>query len=935
MVSLKDDYANTLNLPKTKFPMKANLPKKEPELLEFWQKDDIYRKSLERRRGAKEYILHDGPPYANGNIHMGTAFNKILKDFIVKYKLMSGYYVPYVPGWDTHGLPIEHRVTKEEGIEKGEMDPLLLRAKCKEYALKYVDIQREEFKRLGVLGLWDDPYITLLPKYEAKEIEVFKKMVENGYIYRGEKPVLWCPNCETALAAAEIEYWDEPSPSIYVKFKVVGDISPIFPELQGKDVYVLIWTTTPWTIPSNMAVALHPEFKYGWIKVDGDYLVVAADIRKKLMSELKLSGEVGGSIVVGKQLEMLSLKHPIVDRVVPVVMAEYVAMDEGTGCVHTAPGHGREDYETGIKYNLDIMSPLDDRGVFTEEVPYLAGLRYDEANDKVVKILREKGMLLYSGEMKHSYPHCWRCKKPVIFRSTKQWFVDVNKYRGNVLDSIKKVKWVPYWGEERITSMVRDRSDWCISRQRVWGVPIPAFYCKDCGKEIMTPETIDKVRELFEKEGSDGWYRHTPEEILGDLAYCPECGSRNIEKGMDILDVWFDSGSSHYAVLEGDRDYLRWPSDMYLEGSDQHRGWFQTSLLTSVAIRGRAPYDTVLTHGFIVDEQGRKMSKSLGNVIVPQEVISKYGADILRLWVASSDYRYDVSISNNIIKQLVEAYRKIRNTARFILGNLYDFLPSKDGVAFEDMLELDRYALIELNKLVKRVRSGYEDFAFHLPYHLIYQFCTTFLSSFYLDVLKDRLYVSLPNSLERRSAQTAIYNILRKLTVMVAPLMSFTAEEIWSYIPERESESVFMEDMPQPDSRYEDNELEEKWDRIAVVKKAVLKALEIARNKGMIGHSLEAHVQLKVDDRGIFEAVTSVTQRELEDVLIVSAVTVGDTIDGEVTYFDEENGIAVGVLPAEGEKCVRCWRRTPDVGKDDVHPHLCARCVAIVKEIES
>ncbi|MCD6419658.1 MAG: isoleucine--tRNA ligase [Synergistetes bacterium] len=932
---MKDDYTNTLNLPKTKFPMKANLPKKEPELLEFWQKDDIYKKSLERRRGSKEYILHDGPPYANGNIHMGTAFNKILKDFIVKYKLMSSYYVPYVPGWDTHGLPIEHRVTKEEGIKKGEMDPLLLRAKCKEYALKYVDIQREEFKRLGVLGLWDDPYITLLPRYEAKEIEVFKKMVENGYIYRGEKPVLWCPDCETALAAAEIEYWDEPSPSIYVKFRVVGDISSVFPELQGKDVYVLIWTTTPWTIPSNMAVALHPEFKYGWIKVDGDYLIVAADIREKLMSELKLPGEVGGSIVVGKRLEMLSLKHPIVDRVVPIVMAEYVAMDEGTGCVHTAPGHGREDYETGIKYNLGIMSPLDDRGVFTEDVPYLAGLRYDEANDKVVEILKENGTLLYSGEMKHSYPHCWRCKKPVIFRSTKQWFVDVNKYRENVLDSIKKVKWVPYWGEERITSMVRDRSDWCISRQRVWGVPIPAFYCKDCGKEIMTPETIEKVRELFEREGSDGWYRHTPEEILGDLAYCPECGSHNIEKGMDILDVWFDSGSSHYAVLEGERDYLRWPSDMYLEGSDQHRGWFQTSLLTSVAIRGRAPYDTVLTHGFIVDEQGRKMSKSLGNVIVPQEVISKYGADILRLWVASSDYRYDVSISNNIIKQLVEAYRKIRNTARFILGNLYDFLPSKDGVAFEDMLELDRYALIELNKLVKRVKSGYEDFAFHLPYHLIYQFCTTFLSSFYLDILKDRLYVSLPNSLERRSAQTAIYNILKKLTIMIAPLMSFTAEEIWSHIPERESESVFMEDMPQPDVKYEDDELEEKWNRITIVKKAVLKALEIARNKGLVGHSLEAHIQLKVDNKGIFEAVTSVTQRELEDVFIVSAVTVGDAIDGEVSYFDEENGIAVGVLPAEGEKCVRCWRRTPDVGKDDVHPHLCARCVAIVKEIES
>jgi len=934
-MNLKDDYTNTLNLPKTKFPMKANLPKKEPELLEFWQKDDIYKKSLERRRGSKEYILHDGPPYANGNIHMGTAFNKILKDFIVKYKLMSSYYVPYVPGWDTHGLPIEHRVTKEEGIKKGEMDPLLLRAKCKEYALKYVDIQREEFKRLGVLGLWDDPYITLLPRYEAKEIEVFKKMLENGYIYRGEKPVLWCPNCETALAAAEIEYWDEPSPSIYVKFRVVGDISSVFPELQGKDVYVLIWTTTPWTIPSNMAVALHPEFKYGWIKVDGDYLIVAADIREKLISELKLSGGVGGSIVVGKRLEMLSLKHPIVDRVVPIVMAEYVAMDEGTGCVHTAPGHGREDYETGIKYNLGIMSPLDDRGVFTEDVPYLAGLRYDEANDKVVEILKENGTLLYSGEMKHFYPHCWRCKKPVIFRSTKQWFVDVNKYRENVLDSIKKVKWVPYWGEERITSMVRDRSDWCISRQRVWGVPIPAFYCKDCGKEIMTPETIEKVRELFEREGSDGWYRHTPEEILGDLAYCPECGSHNIEKGMDILDVWFDSGSSHYAVLEGERDYLRWPSDMYLEGSDQHRGWFQTSLLTSVAIRGRAPYDTVLTHGFIVDEQGRKMSKSLGNVIVPQEVISKYGADILRLWVASSDYRYDVSISNNIIKQLVEAYRKVRNTARFILGNLYDFLPSKDGVAFEDMLELDRYALIELNKLVKRVKSGYEDFAFHLPYHLIYQFCTTFLSSFYLDILKDRLYVSLPNSLERRSAQTAIYNILKKLTIMIAPLMSFTAEEIWSHIPERESESVFMEDMPQPDVKYEDDELGEKWNRITIVKKAVLKALEIARNKGLVGHSLEAHIQLKVDNKGIFEAVTSVTQRELEDVFIVSAVTVGDAIDGEVSYFDEENGIAVGVLPAEGEKCVRCWRRTPDVGKDDVHPHLCARCVAIVKEIES
>ncbi len=930
------NYKKTLNLPKTSFPMKANLPEREPEFLKFWEEKDIYKKSIEGKSKDHTFILHDGPPYANGNIHLGTAFNKILKDFIVKYKTMRGYYSPYVPGWDTHGLPIENQTLKSLNVSRTEIPPTDLRKKCREYALKFMNIQREDFKRLGVRGDWEHPYLTLTKEYEAKQIEVFGELAEKGYIYRGLKPVYWCSTCETALAAAEIEYYDETSHSIFVKFEVldIDKLKEKFPTFSENKAYVLIWTTTPWTLPANLAIAVHPEYDYVLIEYKDQYLLFAKELVESVLKKIekepnyKILGQVKG-----KELEYIKTKHPFIDRESPIVLADYVTLTDGTGCVHTAPGHGQEDYETGVKYNLPIYSPIDDYGRFTEEAGDLKGLKYDEANDVIIEKLKKNNSLLYMEKFTHSYPHCWRCKNPVIFRATTQWFVNVDKFREEALEAIKKVKWVPEWGEERISNMVKERSDWCISRQRIWGVPIPVFYCKNCGKEIITPETIESVKELFLKEGSDAWFEKDAKEILPEGFKCPHCGGTHFAKETDIMDVWFDSGVSHRAVLET-REDLKWPAEMYLEGTDQHRGWFQTSLLTSVATKGRAPYDSVLTHGFIVDEEGKKMSKSLGNVITPGEVIKDYGADLLRLWVSSSDYRSDVKISENILKQLVEVYRKIRNTARFILGNLNDFDPDKDMVPYEELEEIDKFALSRLNKFIKDVTGAYENYEYHLIYHRYQYFSTVTLSSFYLDILKDRLYVEHPESKRRKAAQTTIYIILDAFVKMLSPVLSFTAEEIWQNMKhdkENVSLSVQLAPWPEPKDLFDNKEIEEKWEKILAIREAVLKELEKKRAEGVIGNSLDAKVYLKAD--GVLSSFIEENINTLKEVFIVSQISCKE--DEEVAFVDAEEieGLKIGVTKAKGAKCARCWVISENVGKDEKYPDLCPRCVEVLEHL--
>ncbi len=930
------NYKKTLNLPKTNFPMKANLPEREPEFLKFWEEKDIYKKSIEDKSKNKTFILHDGPPYANGNIHLGTAFNKILKDFIVKYKTMRGFYSPYVPGWDTHGLPIENQTLKSLKVSRTEVPPADLRKKCREYALKFVDIQREEFKRLGVRGDWENPYLTLTKEYEAKQIEVFGELAEKGYVYRGLKPVYWCSTCETALAAAEIEYYDETSHSIYVKFEII-DINKLkekFPTFNEEKAYVLIWTTTPWTLPANLAIALHPEYDYVLIEYKDEYLLFAKDLVEPVLKkvenepEYKILGQVKG-----KELEHIKTKHPFIDRESPIVLADYVTFTDGTGCVHTAPGHGQEDYETGVRYKLPIYSPIDDYGKFTEEAGDLKGLKYDKANEVIIEKLKKNGSLLYMEEFTHSYPHCWRCKKPVIFRATTQWFVNVDKFRDKALKAISEVKWIPEWGEDRISNMVRERSDWCISRQRIWGVPIPVFYCEDCGKEIITKESINSVVELFLKEGSDVWFEKTPEEILPKGFKCPHCGGMHFKKETDIMDVWFDSGVSHRAVLEVRND-LKWPAEMYLEGTDQHRGWFQTSLLTSVATKGRAPYDSVLTHGFIVDEEGKKMSKSLGNVITPNEVIKDYGADLLRLWVSSSDYRSDVKISDKILKQLIEVYRKVRNTARFILGNLYDFDPDNDMVPYKELEEIDKFALLKLNRFIKDVTSAYENYEYHQIYHKYQYFSTVTLSSFYLDILKDRLYVEHPKSKRRKSAQTTIYLILDSFVKMLAPVLSFTAEEIWQNMKhdyKNNFESVQIASWPEENPDYENKEIEEKWEKILLIREEVLKELERKRAEGTIGNSLDAKVYLSAE--GDLLSFLEKNKDILKEVFIVSQIELTKDTGLTQKVAEEIEGLKIGVDRAKGEKCARCWIISEDVGKDPKHPDLCPRCIEVVEHL--
>ncbi|MCX5919689.1 MAG: isoleucine--tRNA ligase, partial [Deltaproteobacteria bacterium] len=835
------DYKNTLNLPKTSFPMKANLPQREPEFLKKWAETRIYQKLREIAKDRPKWILHDGPPYANGHIHLGTALNKILKDFIIKSRNMAGFNGEYVPGWDCHGLPIEHQVDKELGSRKGSYTISEKRKLCRKFATEYLNIQREEFKRLGIMGEWDNPYQTMSYDYEATIAREFGRFVGKGSVYKGKKPVYWCASCETALAEAEVEYDDHESPSIYVKFPAVSDFGERFPALKGKKVFVLIWTTTPWTIPANLAIALHPDYTYVAAEVDGEVWILAEALLEPVMAK---GGKKNYQVIAkisGKELEGLKCRHPFIDRDSVLILAKYITLDTGTGAVHTAPGHGQEDYESGLEYNIPIYSPVDDQGRFTSDVAFFAGKFVFDANEDVIRKTREVGALIHTEPFKHQYPNCWRCKNPIIFRATEQWFISLerNDLRGKALKEIDRVKWIPHWGHDRIYGMIQNRPDWCISRQRAWGVPIIAFTCKGCGELLLEERYAEYVSGLFEKDGADAWFDLSPKELLPPGTRCPKCQKDDFEKETDILDVWFDSGVSYAAVLEK-RPNLKSPADMYLEGSDQHRGWFHSSLLASVGTRGRAPYDSVLTHGFVVDGEGRKMSKSFGNVIVPDEVISRYGAEILRLWVAAEDYRDDIRISEEILTRLSEAYRRIRNTCRFLLANLYDFNPEKDAVSDSQLIEIDRWILLRLQKLIARLREAYTAYEFHIVFHSLHNFCAVDLSSLYLDILKDRLYTAPASSVERRAAQTALHKILDAMVRLMATILSFTAEEVWEHLPGagKRAASVHLTLFPEVEPRYLDENLETNWNRLLEIRGEVSKALEIARKEKLIGNSL-------------------------------------------------------------------------------------------------
>jgi isoleucyl-tRNA synthetase len=924
------DYSTTLNLPKTDFPMRAGLPQKEPVILEGWEKMHLYQKIREKRKGAPCFILHDGPPYANGNIHMGTALNKVLKDIINKYKYMRGFDIPYVPGWDTHGLPIEHQVIKTKKINRNEISNLDFRRLCREYALNFLDIQREQFKRLGIVADWENPYITLDPAYEASQIGVFGLMAQKGFIYKGLKPVYWCPECETALAEAEIEYAERRSPSIYVKFPVTDNLGKWDEQL--RPAYVLIWTTTPWTIPANLAIALHPKLTYVLVKVGEEYYLLAEDRMKDAFGIIGLEqGEICKKFS-GEELEGIICRHPLYERDSKILLADYVTLEQGTGCVHTAPGHGQEDYETGLQYDLPIYAPMDGRGVFTAEAGEFSGMRYDEGNKAVTVALDREKVLMNLTFITHQYPHCWRCKKEVIFRATEQWFASIQLFREEALNAVKEVKWIPSWGEGRMNNMIADRRDWCISRQRVWGVPLPIFYCLDCGEPLLSAESTAAVQELFKKEGSDAWYMYEADEILGGTTVCPSCGKGKFRKEQDIMDVWFDSGSSHEAVLN-QREGLYWPADLYLEGSDQFRGWFQSSLLTAVATRGKPPYRNVLSHGWVVDGEGRKMSKSLGNVIAPEDIIKNYGADVLRLWVFSADFTSDVHLSKDILKQLSEIYRKIRNTCRFLLGNCNDFHPDENGVDYEQLEEIDRWALHRLYKLVQKTTNSFENYEYHQIFHAVHNFAVVDMSNFYFDIIKDRLYVLEENAPSRRAAQTVLSRILQTLTLLISPVLSFTAEEIWSYIPFQKEESVMLASWPDLSANYEDSALAERWDVILRLREEVNRVLETARKEKIIGSSLQAAVDLYPDDE-LYNKLVSYSSL-LPALLIVSSCRLNKPdlkAEGDFVAA-EELGLNIKVSKAAGEKCQRCWVYSPTVGEDK-ETEICSRCGEIIQNLK-
>ena len=914
--------------------MKANLPNKEPKFIKMWQEQEIYFKGIDKDKPS--FILHDGPPYANGEIHIGHALNKILKDIILKYKRLRGYNAPYIPGWDTHGLPIELKVTEKLGSKAKEMTPAEIRELCAEYAKKWVGIQREGFVRLGVLGDWENPYLTLKPEYEAKQLEVFGELYENGYIFKGLKPIYWSPVTETALAEAEIEYKNVSSPSIYVKMKANQDLLDRIG--MTEETWVVIWTTTPWTLPANVAISLNPDFEYGVYKTEKGNLVLGKDLAEQAFSAMEIENYELIKEFVGRDIERTTYQHPFLDRTGLVILGTHVTADAGTGCVHTAPGHGQDDYVVGTRYGLPVISPINHKGVLTEDAGQFAGLFYAKANKEICAYLEGTGDLLKLKMIEHSYPHDWRSKTPVIFRATEQWFVNVegSDIRERALKALDDVTFIPAWGRNRIGSMLETRPDWCISRQRVWGVPIPVFYNVATGKEIFNRDILNRIIEIVKKEGTIAWVKYSAEELIGEeLLEKYNLKGVELRKETNIMDVWFDSGVSHRAVLETRGDLLHRPADLYLEGSDQHRGWFQTSLLTSIGSTHDAPFKNILTHGFVNDGEGKKMSKSVGNTVVPADVIKVYGADILRLWCASVDYREDVKISDNILKQMAEAYRRVRNTARYILGNSNDFNPNTDRVPYEQLMEIDKWALHKLEVLKRKVTENYDKYEFYNLFQDIHYFAGVDMSAFYLDIIKDRLYTEGTNSIERRSAQTVMTEILVTLTKMIAPILSFTAEEIWETLPEvlKDRESVLLTDWYKENDEYLNPEIENKWVEIIKVRKEANKSLEKARQgkDRIIGNSLDAKVMLHSTDAEIQKFLVE-NREKLELALIVSEVEIVENIDETFTKGEEATDLYIKVLHAEGEKCERCWKYSKELGKDPEHPTLCPRCASVLKK---
>ena len=933
--STKTEFKDTLNLPQTTLPMRANATVRELEIQKFWVENNIYEKMIGERDKTNSFVLHDGPPYLSSEkIHVGTALNKILKDILIKYKSQRGFYAPYVPGYDGHGLPIENAVVKTLKGGRHSISEAELRAKCREFAHKNLKGQESEFKRLGVLGNWEHPYLTINPEYEAEQVRVFGEMYKKGYIEKGLKPVYWCAACETALAEAEVEYADHTSTSIYVRFKFEDDavqkIENILGSKTDKDIYAIIWTTTPWTIPSNMAISMHPRFVYTFFEYKNDIYVVAEELLNSFLkdvewdeADIKVLGTCSG-----QDLELLNTKHPLLNRKSPIILGEHVTLDAGTGSVHTAPGHGLEDYEVGCKYGIEVFSPLDGRGVWTDTVGIdeLVNVPYYKGNSMVIEMLQNCGALLKQQDIQHSYPHCWRCKKPVIYRATPQWFVKVDKFRDKALEAVHGVKWIPASGENRIGNMVESRTDWCISRQRAWGVPIPIFYCEDCGEVICNDSTIENVAKMFEKESSDAWVKYSAEELLPEGFVCPKCGKKHFRKEKDIMDVWFDSGVSWRAVVEKRSDELgHTPVDMYLEGSDQHRGWFQSSLLTSVATQGKAPYKQVLTHGFVFGEDGRKMSKSLGNFIRPDDIIKKYGADILRLWAASVDYRNDIKIGNNIVGQLVEIFKKTRNTARFLIGNLFDFNPETDYVEYDELKNIDKFALHKLNKLIEEVTVSFENYEFYKYFQSLQNFAAVDLSSFYLDIVKDRLYTAGKKSLSRRACQTVLFENLMALVKILAPVMPHQAEDIWQNVPEVQRGgliSILLSDWPVVNEKWNNPQLEEDFTKILKSREVVSRAIEPLRADKKVGSSLEVAVWIKAENDAILKA----NEKDLADIYIVSQANLAKEKPEDVLNEYVEDGYTVWVTKARGEKCTRCWKYR-ELNSDGI----CPDCVEAIK----
>lgn len=945
------DYKETVQLPSTEFPMRGDLPGTEPALLAQWEGMNLYGRMREEAAGRPLFVLHDGPPYANGNLHMGHAINKVLKDVIIKSRRMEGFDAPYVPGWDCHGLPIETKVEvelKQQGLDKESMDPVLFRGHCREYAQRWVTIQREEFKRLGVIGDWQHPYLTMDYRFEADILRELGKFLVGGGLFKGSKPVYWCVTDVTALAEAEVEYADHVSFSVYVKFPLAAEESLL--DLGSEaSVSVVIWTTTPWTIPANLAVCLHPTLTYVAVRINdpgrcanlavGEVLILAEGLWESSVAAFGVAQE-GVEILArfsGSALEGKRFRHPYVERDAPIVLGNHVTLEAGTGCVHTAPGHGHEDFDVGRRYGLTVYNPVDDRGLFHPDTPHFAGQHIFKANEAVVDLLDREGKLLATSRLTHSYPHCWRCHKPVIIRTTPQWFIsmETNDLRKRALGEIDKTHWIPAWGRERIHNMVAVRPDWCVSRQRSWGVPIAVILCSSCGLIVTNAEVVETIAKLVEQHSADVWYQRRAEEFLPDGFCCPQCGGVEFAKEKDILDVWFDSGVTHAAVLlrqDGGGWGLQWPADLYLEGSDQHRGWFHSSLLAAVGVHGQAPYKAVLTHGFVVDGKGRKMSKSLGNVLAPAKVINQYGADILRMWVTAEDYSGDIRISDEILKGLADAYRRIRNTLRFLLGNLAGFDLATDGVALEEMSELDRWALHQLYGLIKDVRQAYDEYAFHRVYQDIHYFCAVDMGAFYLDVLKDRLYCEGVNSLQRRSAQTVLAHILEAVTRLMAPILSFTAEEVWSHMPGVRSESVHLTRFVDANTRWHDAALDAKWKKLRKVRAAIYRLLEVERREKRLGSFMEAAVTLYVDDSWQEVLLGNV---DLHRVFILALVTVRPFAQapGGLLADGELEGVKIAIALASGGKCVRCWNWDLDVGTGEGLTELCPRCRGVVADL--